>query len=134
MRRSGGLLEEHSTLPDPGEEVQDQYELQRQQTELWDRTVLAYIETRVRDDKFRKEIQAILKRIPAKRGAKPRNNFPPRVFYHLLRAEKRAFKSKTIREALEKYCQMRGLSPDLVDSLKSKYEEGQKRKNRGNSE
>jgi hypothetical protein len=135
MRRSGGLLEEVSPYSEP--DAEERFDFQRRQTELWDKAALAYIEARIRDEKFRKEIQATLKRVPAKRGAKPRNNISPLVFHHLLRAEKEALKSKTIREAVEKYCQIRGASPDqdLIESLKLKYEEGQKQeKKRGDSE
>jgi hypothetical protein len=137
MRRSGGLLEAISLYSEPGEDASERFDFKQRQTELWDRAALAYIENRIRDEKFRKEIQAILKRVPAKRGAKPRNDISPLMFYHLLNAEKKALNSKTIRKAAEKHYQIRGVSldPDLIESLKSKYEEGQKQdKKRGNSE
>jgi hypothetical protein len=137
MRRSGGLLEGASLYSEQGEDAPERFDFQQRQTELWDKAALAYIETRIRDEKFRKEIQATLKRVPAKRGAKPRNDISPLIFYHLLRAEKKVFKSKTIRKAAEKYCQIRSASPDpdLIESLKLKYEDGQKQdKKRGNSE
>jgi hypothetical protein len=59
----------------------------------------------------------------------------PLAFYHLLRAEKLAFKSRTILEAIEKYCQIRGLSEDRVGTFLTKFDEGRRRakKKRGNS-
>ena len=135
MRRSGGLLEGASLYSEQGEDAPERFDFQQRQTELWDKAALAYIETRIRDEKFRKEIKATLKRVPAKRGAKPRNEMTPLVFYHLLRAEKLAFKSRTILEAIEKYCQIRGLSEDRVETFLTKFDEGRRRakKKRGNS-
>ena len=136
MRRTGELLKGISLHSEPGEEAPERYDFQQRQTELWDKTVLAYIENRVRDEKFRKETQAILKRVPAKRGAKPRNDISPFAFYNLLLVEKASFNSKTILEAIEKHCQIRNLPPDSVDRLLIKFDEGRRRarKKRGNSE
>jgi hypothetical protein len=136
MRRTGELLDGISLLSEPGEEAPERYDFQQRQTELWDKAVLAYIENRVRDEKFRKETQAILKRVPAKRGAKPRNDISPFAFYHLLLVEKASFNSKTILEAIEKHCQIRNLPPDSVDRLLTKFDEGRRRarKKRGNSD
>ena len=136
MRRTGELLEGISLHSEPGEEAPERYDFQQRQTELWDKAVLAYIENRVRDEKFRKETQAILKRVPAKRGAKPRNDISPFAFYHLLLVEKASFNSKTILEAIEKHCQIRNLPPGSVDRLLTKFDEGRRRarKKRGNSE
>ena len=135
MTRSGGLLEGVLLYSEPGEDAPERFDFQQRQTELWDKAALAYIESRIRDEKFRKEMQAILKRVPARRGAKPRNEMTPLVFYHLLRAEKLAFKSRTILEAIEKHCQIRGLSEDRVGTFFTKYDEGRRRakKKRGNS-
>jgi hypothetical protein len=126
MRRSGGLLEDVSLYSERDKDALVRFDFQQQQTELWDKAALAYIETRIRDEKFRKEIQATLKRVPAKRGAKPRNGISPLMFYHLLRAEKQAFKSKTILKAIEKYCQIRGLSADRVETLLTQFDEGRR--------
>lgn len=136
MRRTGELLDGISLLSEPGEEAPERYDFQQRQTELWDKAVLAYIENRVRDEKFRKETQAILKRVPAKRGAKPRNDISPFAFYHLLLVEKATFNSKTILETIEKHCQIRNLPPDSVDRLLTKFDEGRRRarKKRGNSD
>jgi hypothetical protein len=135
MRRSGGLLEGGALYSEPGEEAQERFDFEQRRTELWDKAALAYIETRVRDEKFRKEIQVILKRVPAKRGAKPKNDMTPLVFYHLLRAEKLSFKSRTILEAIEKYCQIRGLSEDRIETFITKFDEGRRRakKKRGDT-
>ena len=135
MRRSGGLLEGVSLYSEPGGDAPERFDFQQRQTELWDKAALAYIESRIRDEKFRKEMQAILKRVPARRGAKPRNEMTPLVLYHLLRAEKLAFKSRTILEAIEKHCQIRGLSEDRVGTFFTKFDEGRRKakKNRGNS-
>ena len=135
MKRSGGLLEGISLYSESVEDAPERFDFQQRQTELWDKAALAYIQTRIRDENFRKEIQATLKRVPAKRGAKPRNEMTPLVFYHLLRAEKLAFKSRTILEAIEKYCQIRDLSEDRVGTFLTKFDEGRRRakKKRGNS-
>jgi hypothetical protein len=135
MKRSGGLLEGISLYFESVEDAPERFDFQQRQTKLWDKAALAYIESRIRDEKFRKDMQAILKRVPAKRGAKPRNEMTPLVFYHLLRAEKLAFKSRTILEAIEKYCQIRDLSEDRVGTFLTKFDEGRRRakKKRGNS-
>lgn len=135
MKRSGGLLEGISLYSESVEDAPERFDFQQRRTELWDKAALAYIESRIRDEKFRKDMQAILKRVPAKRGAKPRNEMTPLVFYHLLRAEKLAFKSRTILEAIEKYCQIRDLSEDRVGTFLTKFDEGRRRakKKRGNS-
>jgi hypothetical protein len=129
------LLDGISLDSESVEDAPERFDFQQRQTELWDKAALAYIESRIRDEKFRKDMQAILKRVPAKRGAKPRNEMTPLVFYHLLRAEKLAFKSRTILKAIEKYCQIRDLSEDCVGTLFTKFDEGRKRakKKRGNS-
>jgi hypothetical protein len=134
MRRSGGLIEGVSLYSEPVEEAPERYDFQQRQTELWDKAALAYIESRIRDEKFRKEMQAILKRVPAKRGVKPKNGMTPLVFYHLLRAEKLAFESRTILEAIENFCQIRGLSNEHVETFLTKFDEGRRRakKKRGN--
>ena len=135
MRRSGGLLDGISLYPEQDEDASERFDFKRRQTELWDKAALAYIETRIRDEKFRKEIKATLKRVPAKRGAKPRNDISPLMFYHLLRTEKQAFNSRTILEAIEKHCKVWGLSEDRVETLLGKFDEGRRRANtkRGNS-
>ena len=136
MRRSGGLMDEFSLQPELGVDIMKQSDTRNKQIELWDNAAFAYIASRVKDESFRKKIQAILKRVPAKRGAKPRNDISPFAFYHLLLVEKATFNSKTILEAIEKHCQIRNLPSDSVDRLLTKFDEGRRRarKKRGNSE
>ena len=127
MRRSGGLMDDFSLQPELGSDIMRQLDVRNKQVELWDNAALAYIASRVRDESFRKKIQAILKRVPAKRGAKPRNDISPFAFYHLLLAEKATFNSKTILEAIEKHCLIRNLPSDSVDRLLTKFDEGRRR-------
>ncbi len=126
MRRSGGLMDDFSLQPELGSDIMKQLDVRNKQIELWDNAALAYIASRVRDESFRKKIQAILKRVSAKRGAKPRNDISPFAFYHLLLAEKVTFNSKTILETIEKHCHIRNLPSDSVDRLLTKFDEGRR--------
>lgn len=126
MRRSGGLMDDFSLQPELGSDIMKQLDVRNKQIELGDNAALAYIASRVRDESFRKKIQAILKRVSAKRGAKPRNDISPFAFYHLLLAEKVTFNSKTILETIEKHCHIRNLPSDSVDRLLTKFDEGRR--------
>jgi hypothetical protein len=119
-------MDDFSLQPELGSDIMKQLDVRNKQIELWDNAALAYIASRVRDESFRKKIQAILKRVSAKRGAKPRNDISPFAFYHLLLAEKVTFNSKTILETIEKHCHIRNLPSDSVDRLLTKFDEGRR--------
>lgn len=140
MKRSSGLMEGIYLQTETAEDILKRFDDHSQKIELWDKKVFAYVESRIRDevhavdDPFRKQIKAILKLVPAKRGPKPQNDMSPIVFYHLLRAEKEVLKRKTYLEAIEKHCEMRGYSADLVETFLTQYDEGRRseKKKRGN--
>lgn len=127
MRRRGLL--HHATLKTsipPGEKG-DGSLLER---DLWDKQALAYLTARITDREFRDEVNKVIKANPLKRGPKVKEGLPSKAFYELIKAEKRAFGSKNIWEALGLYCKLRTLPTDdeYLTQLHTKYAQGSRKR------
>lgn len=132
MAKGKGILSSFTLDDADASTLLEKFETKRQQL---DEFALSYLEHRVTDPHVRERVEKILKKNQLKRGPKPTHNMSPRTVYEMIQAEKRVFGYKTVREAIESFCRLRGIPDYGLDHWLGKYEEGRKsiKKQGGNS-
>ena len=132
MTKGEGLLSSFTLDDADAFTLLEKFETKRQ---LFDEFALNYLEHRVKDPLVRERVEKILKKNQLKRGPKPTYGLNPRTVYEMIQVEKRVFGYKTVKEAIESFCRLRGIPDYELDHWMEKYTEGRKavKKQGGNS-